>query len=159
MSKREFIEHLVISFFVVVTCVNLVMAFLGMRYEPEIRFGYQAFLLPVIYGGLGILPSAVTYSRKELSVRQMLVRKLLQLLLLEGIMVSIVFFIGKTDWEVLLPFMFLIVIISLAAEGVLWFVADKKGEGHERGVKAISKQKDGKLRGGPLLSVFLIPEP
>lgn len=30
MSKREFIEHLVISFFVVVTCVNLVMAFLGM---------------------------------------------------------------------------------------------------------------------------------
>ena len=85
MSKREFIEHLVISFFVVVTCVNLVMAFLGMRYEPEIRFGYQAFLLPVIYGGLGILPSAVTYSRKELSVRQMLVRKLLQLLLLEGI--------------------------------------------------------------------------
>lgn len=91
MSKREFIEHLVISFFVVVTCVNLVMAFLGMRYEPEIRFGYQAFLLPVIYGGLGILPSAVTYSRKELSVRQMLVRKLLQLLLLEGIMVSIVF--------------------------------------------------------------------
>lgn len=26
MSKREFIEHLVISFFVVVTCVNLVMA-------------------------------------------------------------------------------------------------------------------------------------
>ena len=139
MSKREFIEHLVISFFVVVTCVN--MAFLGMRYEPEIRFGYQAFLLPVIYGGLGILPSAVTYSRKELSVRQMLVRKLLQLLLLEGIMVSIVFFIGKTDWEVLLPFMFLIVIISLAAEGVLWFVADKKAKDMNEELKHFQNRK------------------
>ena len=130
MSKREFIEHLVISFFVVVTCVNLVMAFLGMRYEPEIRFGYQAFLLPVIYGGL-----------KELSVRQMLVRKLLQLLLLEGIMVSIVFFIGKTDWEVLLPFMFLIVIISLAAEGVLWFVADKKAKDMNEELKHFQNRK------------------
>lgn len=117
------------------------MAFLGMRYEPEIRFGYQAFLLPVIYGGLGILPSAVTYSRKELSVRQMLVRKLLQLLLLEGIMVSIVFFIGKTDWEVLLPFMFLIVIISLAAEGVLWFVADKKAKDMNEELKHFQNRK------------------
>lgn len=91
MSKREFMERLVISFFVVVTCVNLAMAFLGMRYEPEIRFGYHAFLFPVMYGFLGILPSAVTYSRRELSVKQMLLRKLLQLLLLEGIMVGIVF--------------------------------------------------------------------
>ena len=66
MSKREFIEHLVISFFVVVTCVNLVMAFLGMRYEPEIRFGYQAFLLPVIYGGLGILPSAEKITKHKI---------------------------------------------------------------------------------------------
>ena len=83
----------------------------------------------------------MTYSRKELSVRQMLVRKLLQLLLLEGIMVSIVFFIGKTDWEVLLPFMFLIVIISLAAEGVLWFVADKKAKDMNEELKHFQNRK------------------
>ena len=43
--------------------------------------------------------------------------------------------------------------------GSLVVCCRQKGEGHERGVKAFSKQKDGELRGGPLLSVFLIPEP
>lgn len=135
-------ERLVISFFVVVTCVNLAMAFLGMRYEPEIRFGYKAFLFPVMYGFLGILPSAVTYSRRELSVKQMLLRKLLQLLLLEGIMVGIVFFAGRTDWEVLLPFMVMILLISIAAEGVLWFVARRKAKSLNEELKRFQVRKE-----------------
>ena len=141
MSKREFMERLVISFFVVVTCVNLAMAFLGMRYEPEIRFGYHAFLFPVMYGFLGILPSAVTYSRRELSVKQMLLRKLLQLLLLEGIMVG-VFFAGSTAWEVLLPFMVMILLISIAAEGVLWFVARRKAKSLNEELKRFQIRKE-----------------
>ena len=51
------------------------------------------------------------------------------------------FFIRKTDWEVLLPFMFLIVIISLAAEGVLWFVADKKAKDMNEELKHFQNRK------------------
>ena len=138
MSKREFIEHLVISFFVVVTCVNLVMAFLGMRYEPEIRFGYQAFLLPVIYGGLGILPSAVTYRRNH-GQHRIFHRK-------NGLGGTAALYVSDSDYQ-------------SGGGGSLVVCCRQKGEGHERGVKAFSKQKDGELRGGPLLSVFLIPEP
>ena len=40
----------------------------GMIYAPDTRFGYEALLFPVFYGFHGILPSAVLYSRKELTV-------------------------------------------------------------------------------------------
>ena len=126
MSKKEFMGQVFISFFVVVTCINLGMAFMGMIYAPETRFGYEALLFPVFYGFLGILPSAVLYSRKELTVKQMLLRKIIQLILIEAIMVGIVFFLGGTDFSTLLPFMIMVLAVCLAAEGILWLAADKK---------------------------------
>ena len=126
MSKMEFMGQVFISFFVVVTCINLGMAFMGMIYAPDTRFGYEALLFPVFYGFLGILPSAVLYSRKELTVKQMLLRKIIQLILIEAIMVGIVFFLGGTDFSTLLPFMIMVLAVCLAAEGILWLAADKK---------------------------------
>ena len=126
MSKKEFMGQVFISFFVVVTCINLGMAFMGMIYAPDTRFGYEALLFPVFYGFLGILPSAVLYSRKELTVKQMLLRKIIQLILIEAIMVGIVFFLGGTDFNTLLPVMVLVLAVCLAAEGILWLAADKK---------------------------------
>ena len=126
MSKKEFMGQVFISFFVVVTCINLGMAFMGMIYAPDTRFGYEALLVPVFYGFLGILPSAVLYSRKELTVKQMLLRKIIQLILIEAIMVGIVFFLGGTDFSTLLPFMIMVLAVCLAAEGILWLAADKK---------------------------------
>ena len=126
MSKKEFMGQVFISFFVVVTCINLGMAFMGMIYAPDTRFGYEALLFPVFYGFLGILPSAVLYSRKELTVKQMLLRKIIQLILIEAIMVGIVFFLGGTDFRTLLPFMIMVLAVCLAAEGILWLAADKK---------------------------------
>ena len=126
MSKKEFMGQVFISFFVVVTCINLGMAFMGMIYAPDTRFGYEALLFPVFYGFLGILPSAVLYSRKELTVKQMLLRKIIQLILIEAIMVGIVFFLGGTDFNTLLPFMVMVLAVCLAAEGILWLAADKK---------------------------------
>lgn len=126
MSKKEFMGQVFISFFVVVTCINLGMAFMGMIYAPDTRFGYEALLFPVFYGFLGILPSAVLYSRKELTVKQMLLRKIIQLILIEAIMVGIVFSLGGTDFNTLLPFMVMVLAVCLAAEGILWLAADKK---------------------------------
>lgn len=126
MSKKEFVGQLFMSFFVVVTCINLGMAFMGMLYAPDDRFGYGAFLFPVGYGFLGILPSVVMYSKKELTVRQMVFRKIIQVFLIEAIMVSIVFFLGKTDFGILFPFLIMVLAVCLAVEGILWLAADKK---------------------------------
>lgn len=59
-------------------------------------------------------------------MKQMLLRKIIQLILIEAIMVGIVFFLGGTDFSTLLPFMIMVLAVCLAAEGILWLAADKK---------------------------------
>lgn len=86
MSGKDFLKQMISSFFVVVTLVNIAMAVLGRIYQPGQQFGYDAFLAPVIYGFLSMIPVAVMYSEKELTVKQLYLRKVLQLFSIELIL-------------------------------------------------------------------------
>lgn len=87
MSKREFFRVVCTQYFIIVTLINVVMFALGMIYRPNDRLEYDAFLAPLIYAAFSMLPVILTYSRKELSVKQMIVRMVLNLLAIEGIMI------------------------------------------------------------------------
>ena len=56
---------------------------------PEVTFGYEAFSIPLIYAAYGTLPNIVMYAKKELTMKQMLVRKIIQLILVEVIVISV----------------------------------------------------------------------
>ena len=86
MSGREFLKQIVTSFFVVVTLVTIAIGVLGNIYRPGQQFGYEAFFAPVIYGFLSMIPVAVMYSKKELTVKQLYIRKVLQLVSIELIL-------------------------------------------------------------------------
>ena len=51
--------------------------------RPEERFGYSVFILPLIYALAGLLPQVVMYAKHELSVKEVILRKFIQLLLIE----------------------------------------------------------------------------
>ncbi|MBE6753721.1 MAG: DUF3021 family protein [Ruminococcaceae bacterium] len=94
MHGKEFLNSLVRSYFAVVTLVVLAVAILGNIFAPEERFGYDAFYLPLLYGAIGVLPDVIMYSRKELSVKALIVRKVLQLVMIEGAILFIMFAFG-----------------------------------------------------------------
>ena len=68
------------------------MFVLGIYFMPEARFGYEAFLVPLIYGLAGTLPNVVMYSKRELKVGELLVRKVIQLILIEVFVLFAVFY-------------------------------------------------------------------
>ena len=86
MSGKDFLKQMLTSFFVVVTLVTIAIGVLGNICRPEQRFGYEAFFAPVIYGFLSMIPVAVMYSKKELTVKQLYIRKVLQLFSIELIL-------------------------------------------------------------------------
>lgn len=86
MSGRDFLKQMLTSFFVVVTLVSIAIAILGCVFRPEQRFGYEAFFAPVLYGLLSMIPVAIMYSKKELTVKQLYIRKVLQLFSIELIL-------------------------------------------------------------------------
>lgn len=83
MSGKEICKSIIFNFFIVVTLVNIAIFVLGTVFQGDKQMGYEAFLAPLIYGAMSMLPIIVMYSRRELTMREIIVRKLIQLLLLE----------------------------------------------------------------------------
>ncbi|MBS7338672.1 MAG: hypothetical protein KIH00_00300 [Lachnospiraceae bacterium] len=87
MKLKEFIKSTLASYFIIVTLVNVATLVLGSIFRPEQRFGYEAFLAPLLYGALGLIPVFIMYSPKELTIKQIVIRKIVQLIALEFILV------------------------------------------------------------------------
>lgn len=84
---KEHLKTTARDFFVIVTLINVATFVLGSVFRPEDRFGYDAFLSPIIYGFLATIPILVTYSSKELTVKQMIVREIIRFFLIEILLI------------------------------------------------------------------------
>ena len=93
---KDEIKKIAESFFISVTLINLAVFATGMLFRPAQTFGYEAFLSPLLFGFLTVIPTLVMYSKKELSVRQVLLRKLIQLIL-DIVIVNAVLFGGSSS--------------------------------------------------------------
>lgn len=91
MHGREFVNSLIYSYFTIVTLITILMFVLGMYFYPDASFGFVAYAFPLIYGACGVLPNVVMYSRHELTVKEFLVRKVIQLILIELIILFVAF--------------------------------------------------------------------
>ncbi|NLO16023.1 MAG: DUF3021 domain-containing protein [Clostridiales bacterium] len=124
--KTFFEKKIMMSFFVSVTCICAAMALVGMTFETDTRFGYEAFLSPLIFGLLASIPTLVTYSKKELSVKQTAIRNLLHFVLLETVVLSVLYFGGMlTSVSMAISLGISILIIDLVVNLVLW-INDKR---------------------------------
>lgn len=126
MNLKSFVRSMCGIYFIVVTLINLAAFVLGSVYRPQAQFGYGAFLAPLAEGFLGILPACVMYSRKELTLRQVLVRKVLQFILLEALLVWFVFGhtgLSKDNLEQIISFALTVFVVFLLVH-VISFALD-----------------------------------
>ena len=89
MRGKELIRDMINTYFMLTTMILAVMMVLGTYFMPEIRFGYDQFKQPLIYAAWGTLPNIVMYAKKELTMKQMLIRKTIQLVLVEIIILVV----------------------------------------------------------------------
>ena len=91
MSVKEFLVKKLGLFFMLTTLITVAMVILGTRLDSAARFGYEGFLSPLIYAGCCVLPSLVTYSRRELKPRALIAREALQFVLTEAVVLALAF--------------------------------------------------------------------
>lgn len=109
------------NFFIIVTCISAVMGVIGLIYEPNRRFGYEAFFSPIIFGLISIIPSIVTFSNKELSVKEMIFRNVLQLMVLECLILTSGFLFGiMKDKMILISVGVSIIIVFIIVHIISW---------------------------------------
>ena len=91
---KDQVKEIAGSYFISVTLINIAIFATGMLFRPEQTFGYEAFIWPLLFGLLTVIPTIIMYSKKELTVRQLLFRKVIQLLL-DIVIVTAAIFGGK----------------------------------------------------------------
>ena len=129
MDKKEYIKTIVRDFFFITTLVNFVIFVLGSLFQPDAQFGYDAFLAPMIYAALSLIPAWITYSPHELTVKELIVRKAIQLAVIEVVLFLLGF--GLNHLSAMEPLLIASFGVSVAVVYVLvhlieWFTASKK---------------------------------
>ena len=123
MHGKEFVIDFIRTYFSVVALINVAILIMGLQIAPDSRFGYDAFAAPLIYGAAGTLPNIVMYSKRELKVKELLVRKIVQFILIE-VLVLFAAFYNKTDLvkrpEIIIPVAISIFVIYVIAGLVDW---------------------------------------
>jgi len=123
MRNKSILAEEMKAFFVCTTCITILEGILGMLFFPQMKLGYDAFFSPPIFGLLSVLFGFVNYSKKELSVRQVLFRRFIHLLMIEGL----VFGLNYASGMIFSPFAAGILAISIgvvfiAVYAALWFM-------------------------------------
>ncbi|MDD4018800.1 MAG: DUF3021 family protein [Clostridiaceae bacterium] len=142
MSFRTYlIKKVMMSFFVSVACICAAMALIGLSYESEARFGYEAFLSPLLFGAAASLPLLVKYSRKELSLKQAIIRNIIHFILLEVLLISLLFAAGLiTDVSMAVSLGFTIFVIDITVYLVLWISDTRTARAFNKALQEMQKQ-------------------
>lgn len=97
MAFKQFMLRILLLFFTLTTLITFAIYILGSLFAPDAQFGYDSLLSPMFYAACCMVPSLVMWSRKELSPRGMILRKILQFLLTEAVMLGLAFAIPVFD--------------------------------------------------------------
>ncbi len=94
MSRKSKVVELLITFCVCTTCITLLEGIMGVLFFKDLNLTYEAFFSPPLFGGLSVLLGFVGESKKELTVKQVLLRRAIHLLLIEGMVFGLNFLAG-----------------------------------------------------------------
>ena len=88
-KRKELLIRALRLYTLLVTMITILMIILGYLLDRDRVFSYEAFFSPLIYALIGTAATMITRSDKELSVRSLIIRKIISLLLIEGAIILI----------------------------------------------------------------------
>lgn len=126
MKNKEKIIEMIMTFFIVTACITILEGIFGGIFMPEAKLDYSAFFSPPLFGFFSSILSLVTYSSKELTIRQMLIRQAIHLLLIELLVFGINAAAGNLfDIKICVALALTVAVIYVMVCVVLW-VNDQK---------------------------------
>ena len=127
-KRKELLIQSLRLYTLLVTLITVAMIILGNLLDRDRVFGYDAFFSPLLYALIGTAAAMVTRSGKELSVRNLIIRKIISLLLIEGAIVVIALNAKTipTDQSWVLPGLILGVFVVFVLTHIILYLADQK---------------------------------
>ena len=142
MEFKRFLINKLILFFMLSTLITVAISFIGSAFDPEAQFGYRDMLVPIEYAALCMLPTLVTWSKRELSPKALLIRKAIMLVLIEGVILFIAFTSDVIDTSrigVVLAIAGSVIVIFVLANLFVWLKDAAEAKKLNRELEAFQK--------------------
>lgn len=142
MDFKRFLLNKLILFFLLSTLITVAIVLIGSAFDPKAQLGYKDMLEPIVYAALCMLPTLVTWSKRELSPKALLVRKALMLVLIEGVILLIAFRSSAIDTsriEVVLTIAGSVLVIFVLANLFVWLKDAAEAKKLNRELEAFQK--------------------
>lgn len=91
MKLKNTLQKAFRLYFVLVTLITILLMILGLTFDSDRTLSYQAYASPLIYGALGVIPVFIFDQEKEISVKKLILRRVIELVLIEAIFMIIAF--------------------------------------------------------------------
>ena len=89
MKLKEWLLRALRLYTLLVTLITLALLVLGSLLDRDRLFSYEVFVSPLFYALIGTAAGLVTETDREVSVRELIIRKMISLALIEGIVLLI----------------------------------------------------------------------
>lgn len=123
--KKEAADFLT-AFFICTTCITFLEGIFGMIFFPDMELGYDAFFSPPLFAFFSVLFGLVTKSKKELTVKQVWLRRGIHLLLIEGLVLGLNYSAGTVFEPVVLFALIISIAVVFAAVYVIMWINDRR---------------------------------
>ena len=130
-KRKELLVHILRVYTLLVTLITILLIILGKLLDRDRVFSYEAFLSPLIYALIGTVAAIITQSDKELSVRNLIIRKVISLLLIEGAIILLALNSDTipTEKSWVIPGLTLgILLVFILTHVILYFIDRKEAE-------------------------------
>lgn len=141
MKFADYLKRLFLVYMITSSLIAIAIGVLGIIFEPSRRFGYEAFFSPLIISVAATAPSIILYSKKELTVRQMAMRKIVHIIVLEATLIAFGFAFGFLKAQMVLSFAFSVLIIWGLVNLIIWRLDQQKADELTENLKAYQQQK------------------
>lgn len=142
MDFKRFLINKLILFFLLSTLITVAVSLIGLLFDGDMCFGYREMLIPIEYAALCMLPTLVTWSKRELSPKALLVRKALMLVLIESVILFIAFtsdVIDTSRVEVVLAIAGSVLAIFVLVHLFMWLKETAEAKKLNRELEAFQK--------------------
>lgn len=125
-AAKSFWTEFMMAFFVCTACICILEGVVGMLFMPGQQFGYEAFFSPPLFGLLSVLCGIVTQSKRELSMREVIARRCVHLLLIELIVFGLNYASGTIFSTALFVVLALAIAVIFVAVYAVLYINDKR---------------------------------
>lgn len=91
MNIKRKLSQAVKLYFMLVTFISVLLMVLGLLFDTDRTFSYSVFASPLIYAAIGVIPVFLPGQNRELSVKGLIIKRVVEVLIIEGLVMLIVF--------------------------------------------------------------------